>query len=342
MKNRLEELKTTFTQRLRDASSLEEIESLRVELLGKKGILTSVLKQLKDLSDVERQEVGGFANLFKKEMIQTIFEAKERVTNAEIEKRIELEKIDVTLPGRREKIGTLHPITRTINLLRDIFLSMGFDVLNGPEIESVYRNFDALNVKEGHPSREESDTFYFDKNTVLRTHTSPVQVRAMENGKVPLSMVSMGKVYRPDYDVSHTPMFHQIEGLAIGPDINFSHLKGVLDGFLKQLFDGNVVTRLRPHFFPFTEPSAEVDISCVLCKGKGCRVCKHSGWLEILGAGMVSPYVLEKFYDIKEVRGFAFGAGIERIAMLKHGIDDIRLFYENDLRFLRQFGFVTR
>lgn len=342
MNQKIIELRELFAESIEKVNTLKDLEELRVSFLGKKGHITLLLRGMADLTDKERLGLGKEANDLKKEMAKELKDAREKILLEEIKIKMVSEKVDVTLPGREKKLGSLHPITQTMEVLKNIFLSMGFDILNGPEIESVFRNFDALNVEEGHPSREESDTFYIDKQTVLRTHTSPVQVRTMETGNLPVSMVSMGKVYRPDYDVSHTPMFHQVEGLVVGPDITFSHLKGVLESFLEQLFEGNIATRLRPHYFPFTEPSAEVDISCVLCGGSGCRVCKNSGWLEILGAGMVSPYVLERFYDLNKVKGFAFGAGIERIAMLKYGIEDIRLFYENDLRFLKQFGFLPR
>ena len=251
--------------------------------------------------------------------------------------RLEQEIIDITLPGEDIELGTSHPITETMNFMKDIFIEMGFDVADGPEVEKVKYNFDALNIPETHPSRDITDTFYISDDVVLRTQTSPVQVRYMLEHKPPFRMICPGKVYRPDYDVSHTPMFHQMEGLMIGENISFANLKGILTHFVKKVF-GETEVRFRPHFFPFTEPSAEMDVQCAVCKGKGCRVCKDSGWLEIMGCGMVDPEVLKAVgYDPNEVSGFAFGVGIERVTMLRHGIDDLRAFFENDIRFLKQF-----
>jgi phenylalanyl-tRNA synthetase alpha chain len=258
---------------------------------------------------------------------------------AEKEIRLKSETIDISLPGREVGTGRLHPITETMDFLKEIFIEMGFDVAAGPELETTFNNFDALNIPETHPSRDLQDTFYIDNNTVLRTHTSPVQIRYMQNKKAPFRMVCPGKVYRSDYDVSHTPMFHQMEGLMVGENISFANLKAILTEFVNKVF-GETKVRFRPHFFPFTEPSAEMDVECVICKGKGCRLCKNTGWLEIMGCGMVDPEVLKHVgYDSEEVSGFAFGMGIERIAMLRHGIDDLRAFYDNDMRFLKQFNF---
>ncbi|MGL5542306.1 MAG: phenylalanine--tRNA ligase subunit alpha, partial [Fusobacteriaceae bacterium] len=247
------------------------------------------------------------------------------------------ETIDISLPGRGIEVGRDHPITETSAYLKDIFMHMGFDVAEGPEIEKVEYNFDALNIPEAHPSRDWQDTFYIKENEVLRTHTSPVQVRYMMNNKPPFRMICPGKVYRSDYDISHTPMFHQLEGLMVGEDISFANLKAILTQFVRKVF-GETEVRFRPHFFPFTEPSAEMDVQCVICKGEGCRLCKNSGWLEIMGCGMVDPEVLKAVgYDTDKYTGFAFGMGLERITMLRHGIDDLRAFFENDVRFLRQF-----
>ena len=268
---------------------------------------------------------------------QILDEKNNQLKEKEKRARLEQEILDITLPGEEVELGTTHPITETMNFMKDIFIEMGFDVADGPEIEKVEYNFDALNIPETHPSRDITDTFYISDNVVLRTQTSPVQVRYMLEHKPPFRMICPGKVYRPDYDISHTPMFHQMEGLMIGENISFANLKGILTHFVKKVF-GETEVRFRPHFFPFTEPSAEMDVQCAVCKGKGCRVCKDSGWLEIMGCGMVDPEVLKAVgYDPNEVSGFAFGVGIERVTMLRHGIDDLRAFFENDIRFLKQF-----
>lgn len=292
---------------------------------------------MKTLSPEERPVIGQLVNETREFISQILDEKNNQLKEKEKRARLEQEILDITLPGEEVELGTTHPITETMNFMKDIFIEMGFDVADGPEIEKVEYNFDALNIPETHPSRDITDTFYISDNVVLRTQTSPVQVRYMLEHKPPFRMICPGKVYRPDYDVSHTPMFHQMEGLMIGENISFANLKGILTHFVKKVF-GETEVRFRPHFFPFTEPSAEMDVQCAVCKGKGCRVCKDSGWLEIMGCGMVDPEVLKAVgYDPNEVSGFAFGVGIERVTMLRHGIDDLRAFFENDIRFLKQF-----
>ena len=314
------------------------LEQLRVDYLGKKGQITALLKGLGKLSPEERPAAGARINAVKQELQDLIGLRKESLQTAAVEARLAAETIDVTLPGRAPETGGLHPITRTIERMEDFFAAIGFEVVEGPEIEDDYHNFEALNIPAHHPARAMHDTFYVDESTVLRTHTSPVQVRVMEAQQPPLRIICPGRVYRCDSDLTHSPMFHQVEGLLVDENISFGDLKGVLTTFVHQMFDEQTSLRFRPSFFPFTEPSAEVDIACVICQGAGCRVCKRTGWLEILGAGLIDPEVMKMVgYDPDEFSGFAFGLGVERIAMLKYGIDDIRLYYENDLRFLRQF-----
>jgi phenylalanyl-tRNA synthetase alpha chain len=307
---------------------------MRVKYLGRKGALTSILRQMGSLSSEERPRIGSLSNQLKSYMEQALAERLDEL------KRVSAAGgIDVTLPGRTPRRAGVHIINTVIRELEDIFLGLGFTVASGPEVEDDYHNFQALNIPEHHPARDMQDTFYFDKGILLRTHTSPVQIRVMEKSGLPVRIIAPGKVYRCDSDVSHTPMFHQIEGLWVEEGITFAHLKGVLYEFIHRLFGPDVPLRFRPSFFSFTEPSAEVDIGCIMCKGKGCRVCKNSGWMEILGSGMVDPEVYRYVgIDPEKVTGFAFGLGIERIAMLKYGIGDIRMFYENDLRFLSQFA----
>lgn len=337
MKEKVAQLKEHAQSSIKNAVSLQELEEIRVKLLGKKGELTEISKGMKSLAPEERPVLGQMVNETR-ELINTMLEEKNReLKEKEKNERLEKEVLDITLPGENIQLGTIHPITETMNLMKNIFTEMGFDVADGPEVEWVKYNFDALNIPETHPSRDITDTFYITDDVVLRTQTSPVQVRYMLNHKPPFRMICPGKVYRPDYDVSHTPMFHQMEGLMIGENISFANLKGILTHFVKKVF-GETEVRFRPHFFPFTEPSAEMDVQCAVCKGKGCRVCKDSGWLEIMGCGMVDPEVLKAVgYDPNEVSGFAFGVGIERVTMLRHGIDDLRAFFENDVRFLKQF-----
>ena len=337
MKEKVAQLKEQAQSSIESAASLHELEEIRVSLLGKKGELTEISKGMKTLSPEERPVIGQLVNETREFISQMLDEKNNQLKEKEKRARLEQEIVDITLPGEDIELGTSHPITETMNFMKDIFIEMGFDVADGPEIEKVEYNFDALNIPETHPSRDITDTFYISDDVVLRTQTSPVQVRYMLEHKPPFRMICPGKVYRPDYDVSHTPMFHQMEGLMIGENISFANLKGILTHFVKKVF-GETEVRFRPHFFPFTEPSAEMDVQCAVCKGKGCRVCKDSGWLEIMGCGMVDPEVLKAVgYDPNEVSGFAFGVGIERVTMLRHGIDDLRAFFENDIRFLKQF-----
>jgi phenylalanyl-tRNA synthetase alpha chain len=309
-----------------------------VIVLGRKGSLTQLLKGLGALPEADRREVGRCANQIKEGLESRIEETLLRIQEQERKKALEKEKIDVTLPGRRIPFGKKHPITRTLDEIIDIFSRLGFEVVEGPEVELDYYNFEALNIPKGHPAREMQATFFISEEVVLRTHTSPVQVRTMETRRPPVRVICPGAVYRCDSDPTHSPMFHQVEGLLVDRGITFSDLKGVLTVFVHQMFGEETKLRFRPSFFPFTEPSAEIDIECFICGGKGCGVCSNTGWLEILGSGMVDPAVYSFVnYDPEEVTGFAFGMGIERIAMLKFGINDIRLFFTNDLRFLRQF-----
>jgi phenylalanyl-tRNA synthetase alpha chain len=312
-----------------------ELEKFRVAYLGKKGLLTTWMKKLGELSPEERPEAGRLSNQVK-ERISTQFQETQR-RFAERKKK-GISTLDVTLPGRSLPRGSLHPITQVLQEICQIFVRMGFHVVEGPDVELDYYNFEALNIPKDHPARDMQDTFYVSENVVLRTHTSPMEVRVMEKQRPPVSIVAPGKVYRRDSDVSHTPMFHQVEGLLVDKGVTLGDLKGTLTVFARQMFGKDTTIRFRPSFFPFTEPSAEVDIRCVICRGKGCRTCSNSGWLEILGSGMTDPAVYGFVdYDPEEVSGFAFGMGVERIAMLKYGIEDIQLFFRNDMRFLRQF-----
>lgn len=333
----ISEIKEVALQNIEKSSSLVELEDLRIKLLGKKGEITELSKKMKDLSPEEKPKFGQILNELRDSIALALESKKEILKESEKLEKIISETIDITLPGEEIELGRVHPITETENFLKQIFLQMGFDVASGPEIELTEYNFDALNIPETHPSRDWQDTFYIKENEVLRTHTSPVQVRYMLNNTPPFRMICPGKVYRSDYDISHTPMFHQLEGLMVGENISFANLKAILTEFVKKVF-GDTKVRFRPHFFPFTEPSAEMDVQCVICKGDGCRLCKNSGWLEIMGCGMVDPEVLKAAgYDSKKYTGFAFGMGLERITMLRHGIDDLRAFFDNDVRFLRQF-----
>jgi phenylalanyl-tRNA synthetase alpha chain len=337
MKNRLIELKEEVQNALISVSDEKELNDIRSKYLGKKGSITLSLKKVGSLSPAERPEFGRQVNEIKK-----IVAASIEVKKEELKQKTSLDNredfFDPTLPGKRPAKGTLHPITQVMDEIINVFTFMGFEVVEGPEIESDYYNFEALNIPKDHPARDMQDTFYITDDIVLRTHTSPVQIRTMEKQSPPLRMIAPGKVYRCDSDVSHTPMFHQVEGLLVDEGVSFTHLKGILQIFAHEIFGKEAALRFRPSFFPFTEPSAEIDVQCVICKGKGCRLCSNTGWLEILGAGMVDPEVFKAVnYDTEKWTGFAFGMGIERIAMLKYGIDDIRLFFENDLRFLKQF-----
>jgi phenylalanyl-tRNA synthetase alpha chain len=319
--------------------NLQELEDLRVSFLGKKGELTALLKGLGKLSKEQRPKMGEAINRAKVSIQTLLTDKKNHLELVALKKRLLAEKIDVSLPGRHAEMGGLHPITITLNRIQSLFAKNGFEVALGPEIEDDFHNFTALNIPQHHPARAMHDTFYFDKNTVLRTHTSPVQIRTLEKQKPPLRIIAPGRVYRCDSDITHTPMFHQVEGLIVDKHANFAQLKGLLIDFLRAYFEQeDLKVRFRPSYFPFTEPSAEADIECVICHGAGCRVCKKTGWLEVLGCGVVHPNVLSSVNIDSEVyTGLAFGIGIERLAMLRYGVNDLRLFFENDSRFLRQF-----
>ncbi|MEA3332196.1 MAG: phenylalanine--tRNA ligase subunit alpha [Pseudomonadota bacterium] len=338
MENRLQGLLAEARASIEKAASLDELEALRVNILGRKGTLTSLLKGLSDLPRELKPVIGKLANQIKEQILAALEETRQILAKAESQRRIVEGAVDVTLPGRSLPAGGTHPITRVTDEVCAIFKRMGFSVAQGPEIELDYYNFEALNIPKDHPARQMQDTFYVSDDVVLRTHTSPVQIRVMEKQEPPVKVIVPGRVYRCDSDLTHTPMFDQIEGLLVDRSVTFSDLKGVLVAFLHAFFGSSAGVRFRPSYFPFTEPSAEVDIECVMCKGSGCRVCGQTGWLEILGCGMVDPAVY-KFvkYDPEEYTGFAFGMGVERLAMLRYGIDDLRLFFANDLRFLRQF-----
>jgi phenylalanyl-tRNA synthetase alpha chain len=317
-----------------------DLDTVRVEYLGKKGQITQLLKGLGKLSAEERPAAGAQINVVKQELLDSIHARRAGFEAAAVAERLASEKVDVTLPGRGQSCGGLHPVTRTIERMEDFFARIGFDVVEGPEIEDDYHNFEALNIPAHHPARAMHDTFYVDETTVLRTHTSPVQVRMMESSEPPLKIICPGRVYRCDSDLTHTPMFHQVEGLLVDDQSSFADLKGLIEEFLRVFFEkGHLAVRFRPSYFPFTEPSAEVDMECVMCGGKGCRVCGNSGWLEIMGCGMVHPRVFSMSnIDPERYSGFAFGMGVERLAMLRYGVNDLRLFFDNDLRFLEQFG----
>lgn len=338
MEEKLKQLKEMFTSKLSNIVDMNELNEIKVKAFGKKGEFTSLMKEMANITQEERKVLGKIINEAKQEVEEAVDFATKRIKDEIKKNRIKNETIDVSLPGRKISTGSMHPITKTMQELKEIVSEMGFDIVDGPEIEQVYYNFDALNISKTHPSREKTDTFYITDDILLRTQTSPMQIRYMLEHNPPFRMVSLGKVYRPDYDISHTPMFHQIEGLMIGEDVSFSNFKAMLELIVKRIFGENRKVRFRPHFFPFTEPSAEMDVECAMCSGKGCRLCKNTGWLEILGSGMVNNKVLEAAnIDPKKYQGFAFGMGIERITMLKYGIDDLRAFYENDIRFLEQF-----
>ena len=339
MNNRLREIREHAMQMLQEAESLEKLNDARVALLGKKGELTAVLKSMKDISPEERPAFGQMVNETRAAIEQRIEETKARLEAKAREMQMEREVIDVTLPSSRTRTGHPHPSQIAREEVERIFIGMGYEVVEGPEIEYDEYNFTKLNIPANHPAKDEQDTFYINKDIVLRTQTSPVQARVMEKGKLPIRMIAPGRVFRSDeVDATHSPSFHQIEGLVIDKNITFADLKGTLEEFAKELFGEETKVKFRPHHFPFTEPSAEVDVSCFKCGGKGCRFCKGSGWIEILGCGMVHPHVLEMCgIDPEEYTGFAFGLGLERIALLKYEIDDMRLLYENDYRFLKQF-----
>lgn len=335
----LESLKADALAEVARAQQESELEQLRVRYLGKKGLLTEQLKQLGSLPAEERPAAGALINQVKGELQGAMNERRTALTEAAEADQLAGETLDVTLPGRRQASGGLHPVTRTIERIEDIFSAAGFDTVEGPEIEDDYHNFEALNIPAHHPARAMHDTFYFDAGTLLRTHTSTVQVRVMEQGEAPFRIICPGRVYRCDSDVTHTPMFHQVEGLLVDENVSFADLKGLIVGFLRTFFEAELEVRFRPSYFPFTEPSAEVDVQCVACRGAGCRVCSQTGWLEVLGCGMVHPRVLElSGVDAERYTGFAFGMGVDRLAMLRYGVRDLRLLFENDMRFLKQFN----
>ncbi len=338
MREQLEKLKSSALQAVAAASSVEALQEIRINLLGRKGELTALMKGLGTLDAAERPVVGQLVNSVRDDIETALGSALESAQESVIAARLQIERIDTSLPGRRVQKGTKHPVSLVIEEICSIFAGLGFTVAEGPEIEHDWYNFEALNFPPEHPARDMQDTFFVENNLLLRTHTSPVQIRTMLKQKPPVRIIAPGTVYRCDSDATHSPMFHQIEGLMVDSTVTFGDLKGILTVFTNQLFGQKTGVRLRPSYFPFTEPSAEVDIACVICGGKGCRVCKNSGWLEILGAGMVDPEVYRHVqYDAENISGFAFGMGIERIAMLKYGISDMRLLFENDVRFLQQF-----
>jgi phenylalanyl-tRNA synthetase alpha chain len=334
----LQSVRNAALTKLAQASTEEKVNQIRIEVLGRKGKLTLLLRGVRELPSGQRRRAGEQANTVKQELEEQIEGSLMRLRNEARERVLAQEQLDITLPGTPLPRGSFHPITQVMAQMVDIFSKMGFQVAQGPQVELDYYNFEALNIPRDHPARDMHDTFYFSDEVLLRTHTSPVQIRVMESQHPPIQIIAPGVAYRRDSDISHTPMFHQVEGLLVDQGISFAHLKGVLTFFVHEMFGEGTPLRFRPSFFPFTEPSAEVDIGCVICQGEGCRVCGGTGWLEILGSGMVDPDVFRIVgYDPEEVTGFAFGMGIERIAMLKYGINDIRLFFTNDLRFLRQF-----
>lgn len=334
----IEEILTQALQALADAKDLSELDQARVHYLGKKGLFTEHMKTLGGLDPEQRRSVGQIINNAKNSFQEALDARKSVLENAELESRLASERIDVTLPGRGQTIAGLHPVTVTMRRIAKIFSDAGFNIAEGPEIEDDYHNFGALNIPEHHPARAMHDTFYFDAHTVLRTHTSPVQIRVMESSEPPLKVIAPGRVYRCDSDMTHSPMFHQVEGFLVDTDVSFGDLKGVIFEFLRAFFEKDVDVRFRPSYFPFTEPSAEFDVSCVMCDGKGCRVCKQTGWLEVGGCGMIHPEVFKSVgIDHERYSGFAFGTGVERLAMMKYGINDLRMFFENDLKFLQQF-----
>ncbi|MCY6482764.1 phenylalanine--tRNA ligase subunit alpha [Clostridium aestuarii] len=339
MKEKLELIKGNALEELKKAASKEELENIRVKYLGKKGELTQILRGMGKLSSEERPIVGKMANEVRECLETSINEAADEIKSKEKEIKLKSEVIDISMPGTKQTIGKKNPLELTLQSITDIFVAMGFSIEEGPEVEKDYYNFEALNIPKNHPARGEQDTFYINEDVVLRTQTSPIQIRTMENQKPPIKMIAPGKVYRSDaVDATHSPIFYQVEGLVIDKGITFADLKGTLEAFTKKMFGSEMKTKFRPHHFPFTEPSAEMDATCFVCGGKGCKVCKNEGWIEILGCGMVHPQVLRNCgIDPEVYSGFAFGFGLDRMVMQKYGIDDIRLLYESDMRFLNQF-----
>lgn len=340
MSQELENLLQQATQSIAESSDLAALDAIRVGYLGKKGEITARLKDLGQLLAEDRPAAGQAINEIKVRIQALLEDRKTSINDQLIADKLNLDTLDVTLPGRRSKAGGLHPVTLTMNRIQKMFGKLGFDIAEGPEVEDDFHNFEALNIPAHHPARAMHDTFYFDAHHLLRTHTSPVQIRVLEKKNPPVRIIAPGRVYRCDSDLTHTPMFHQVEGLLVDENVSFSDLKGTLEDFLKQFFEQeNLKTRFRPSYFPFTEPSMEVDISCVMCTGNGCRVCGHTGWIEILGCGMVHPEVFRHIgIDNEKFTAYAFGIGVERMAMLRYGVNDLRLFFENDLRFLKQFA----
>lgn len=340
VKEKLISIRQIALEEISKVSTLEELDKIRIRFLGKKGELTQVLRAMGQLSKEERPIVGKLANEIREAIEKELELVKSKIKEKTKRAKIEAEKIDISMPGKEKKVGHRHPLISVMEELENVFLTMGFDVVQGPEIETVYHNFDALNSPENHPSRDLSDTFYITENILLRTHTSPVQIRVMKQNQPPLRIVSAGRTFRfDDVDDTHSPMFHQLEGLVVDKNVTMANLKDTINMFVKELFGDEIKTRFRPHYFPFTEPSAEVDVSCLKCKGNGCEVCNGTGWsMELLGCGMVHPKVLKNCgIDPEIYSGFAFGLGVDRIAMVKYGINDIRLLFENDIRFLNQF-----
>lgn len=339
MKEQLDQISVAASQEIASASDKNSLEAVRIKYLGKKGALTAILRGMGSLTPEERPVIGAYANTVRADIEKMLEEKGISLASAELKNALIKEKLDVTMPAKAKTIGKLHPITQVENRMKEIFVGLGFDIVEGPEVESAYNNFDALNAPADHPSRDFQDTFYINDTTLLRTQTSPVQIRAMQSMKPPIRIISPGRVYRCDeVDATHSPMFHQLEGLVIDKNITLGDLKGLLELWAKEMFGENTKTRFRPHNFPFTEPSAEVDVSCFVCGGKGCRLCKGEGWIELLGAGLVHPNVLRAGgIDPEVYSGLAFGMGIERVVMTSYGIDDLRHLYENDIRFLGQF-----
>ena len=340
MQNELNQLVEEAEKAISAAADLKSLNDIRVTYLGKKGSITERMKMLGKLPKEEKPAAGQAINVAKQAVQKSLEARKETLNNAELEAKLASETIDVTLPGRGQQAGGLHPVTRTMERIEELFSQMGFEVATGPEIEDEFHNFEALNIPETHPARAMHDTFYFPDGRLLRTHTSPVQVRTMKEKAPPMRVIAPGRVYRCDSDITHTPMFHQVEGLMVDENVSFTDLKAILIDFLQKFFEqDDLSVRFRPSYFPFTEPSAEADIECVMCGGEGCRVCSHTGWLEVLGCGMVHPNVFKSVdIDNEKYIGFAFGMGVERLAMLRYGVNDLRLFFENDLRFLKQFN----
>ena len=339
MRTQIESILNLFKEKIKIVNTEKDIEDIRIGFLGKKGEITNILKQMGKLSAEEKPIIGKFANEVRREITEEIDKRLKSLKEEEIKRKLESEKIDVTIPGKKYKLGHKHPLSIVLDEVKDIFIGMGFEIVDGPEVELDKYNFEALNMPKEHPARDTQDTFYINETTLLRTQTSSVQVRTMEKKKPPIRIISPGRVYRADeVDATHSPLFHQIEGLVVDKGITFSDLKGTLEFFISQLYGQDAVIRFRPHHFPYTEPSAEVDIRCFACNGEGCRLCKGEGFIEILGCGMVHPKVLENCgIDPDVYSGFAFGIGLERIAMRRYNIDDMRLFYENDMKFLKQF-----